>query len=69
MNFVTFFRKSTITETMRIFLTDDHEILLDGLKKIIAEDEALEVVGSASGNTGSADPTSCRFADYGLQLA
>ena len=32
---------------MRIFLTDDHEILLDGLKKIIAEDEALEVVGSA----------------------
>ena len=47
MNFVTFFRKSTITETMRIFLTDDHEILLDGLKKIIAEDEALEVVGSA----------------------
>lgn len=33
---------------MRIFLTDDHEILLDGLKKIINDEDDLEVAGSAS---------------------
>ena len=32
---------------MRIFLTDDHEILLDGLKKIIEDESDLEVVGTA----------------------
>lgn len=31
----------------RIFLTDDHEILLDGLKKIISDEPELSVVGSA----------------------
>lgn len=32
---------------MRIFLTDDHEILLDGLKKIISDEPDLQVIGSA----------------------
>lgn len=47
MNFVTFFRKKTSDTVMRIFLTDDHEILLDGLKKIISDETDLKVVGSA----------------------
>ena len=33
---------------MHIFLTDDHEILLDGLKKIISDETDLKVVGSAA---------------------
>lgn len=48
MNFVSFFRTNTAIDTMRIFLTDDHEILLDGLKKIINDEDDLEVAGSAS---------------------
>ncbi len=48
MNFVSFFRTNISTGAMRIFLTDDHEILLDGLRKIIGEEDDLEVVGSAS---------------------
>lgn len=47
MNFVSFFRRNTALDTMKIFLTDDHEILLDGLKKIIDEEPDLEVAGSA----------------------
>lgn len=48
MNFVSFFRKSPSTEVMKIFLTDDHEILLDGLEKIILEEDGLIVSGKAS---------------------
>ena len=48
MNYVTFFRKKTSDTHMRIFLTDDHEILLDGLKKIISDEPDLQVIGSAS---------------------
>jgi DNA-binding NarL/FixJ family response regulator len=48
MNFVTFFQKKPGDTHMRIFLTDDHEILLDGLKKIISDEPDLQVVGSAS---------------------
>lgn len=33
---------------MKIFLTDDHTILLSGLVKILALEEGLEVVGSAT---------------------
>ena len=33
---------------MNIFLTDDHEILLDGLEKIILEEDELTVTGKAS---------------------
>jgi DNA-binding NarL/FixJ family response regulator len=48
MNLVSFFRTKTSDIPMRIFLTDDHEILLDGLKKIISEEPDLKVIGSAS---------------------
>ncbi len=48
MNFVSFFRKSPTTDVMNIFLTDDHEILLDGLEKIILEEDELSVTGKAS---------------------
>lgn len=48
MNFVSFFRQNTALEVMNIFLTDDHEILLDGLKKIINEEEELSVIGTAA---------------------
>lgn len=47
MNLVSFFRKSTALDTMNIFLTDDHEILLDGLQKIIQDEEELSVIGTA----------------------
>ncbi len=55
MNFVSFFRTNTSIDTMRIFLTDDHEILLDGLKKIIGEEDDLEVVGTAATVQGTLD--------------
>ncbi len=55
MNFVSFFRTNTAIDTMRIFLTDDHEILLDGLKKIINDEDDLEVAGSASTVQGTLD--------------
>lgn len=32
---------------MNIFLTDDHEILLDGLKKIVQDEDQLDVIGTA----------------------
>jgi len=47
MNFVSFLRKNNGTSQMKIFLTDDHEILLDGLKKIILDEDGLDVIGSA----------------------
>lgn len=40
-------------ETLKILLVDDHSILLDGLKKLIEEDSALEVV-DALGNVSDA---------------
>ena len=33
-----------LTETVKIVLVDDHSILLDGLKKLIEEDDMLEVL-------------------------
>ncbi|KYG78975.1 response regulator [Roseivirga echinicomitans] len=39
-----FVGKEQIAETMKILLVDDHSILLDGLKKLIEEDEMLSVV-------------------------
>jgi len=55
MNVVSFLRKQTGTSQMKIFLTDDHEILLDGLKKIILDEEDLDVVGSAGTVQGTLD--------------
>ncbi|MGW8121078.1 response regulator [Roseivirga echinicomitans] len=39
-----FVAKEQILDTMKIILVDDHSILLDGLKKLIEEDEMLTVV-------------------------
>ena len=39
-----FVGKEQIAQTMKILLVDDHSILLDGLKKLIEEDEMLSVV-------------------------
>ena len=36
--------KVQLLETMKIILVDDHSILLDGLKKLIQDDEMLTVV-------------------------
>jgi len=47
MKFASIFRKATTFKPMRIYLTDDHAILLDGLQKIIHDEPALEVVGSS----------------------
>jgi|TARA_R110000822_G_scaffold176662_3_gene316570 DNA-binding NarL/FixJ family response regulator len=39
-----FVGKEQMLDTMKILLVDDHSILLDGLKKLIEEDEMLSVV-------------------------
>ncbi len=55
MNFVSFLRKNNDTSKMKIFLTDDHEILLDGLKKIIIDEDDLDVLGAAGTVQGTLD--------------
>ena len=40
-------RKSVLPATMKIFLTDDHAVLIGGLTKIIEAEPELEVVGTA----------------------
>ena len=40
--------KAQIVNTMKILLVDDHSILLDGLKKLIEEDEMLNVVDAVA---------------------
>ena len=35
-------------ETIKILLADDHELILDGLKLILSQDERFEVVGEAN---------------------
>ena len=40
--------KAQIVDTMKILLVDDHSILLDGLKKLIEEDEMLNVVDAVA---------------------
>ena len=45
MKWLSFFiGKNTPIETMKIVLVDDHSILLDGLKKLIQEDDMLTVL-------------------------
>lgn len=36
------------TQTMKIFLVDDHAILLDGIKSILEREPALKVIGEAN---------------------
>lgn len=47
MNLLSFLRKSLRKVKMRLFLTDDHAILLGGLIKILHSEDDMEVVGSA----------------------
>lgn len=48
MNWLSFNRTKSNRHDMKIFLTDDHTILLSGLVKILSVEEELEVVGSAT---------------------
>ncbi len=47
MNLLSFIQKKTAPLTMKLFLTDDHAVLVGGLMKIVESEEGLEVVGSA----------------------
>lgn len=47
MNWLSFKRASLSITPMKIFLTDDHAILLGGLIKILSAEDDLEVIGSA----------------------
>ncbi|MEQ8472999.1 MAG: response regulator transcription factor [Marinoscillum sp.] len=47
MNLLSFLRNNTVNSQMRIFLTDDHAVLIGGLQKIIEAEHDLEVVGTA----------------------
>jgi DNA-binding NarL/FixJ family response regulator len=47
MNLLSFIRKTAQKMTMKIFLTDDHAVLIAGLTKIIESEPELEVVGTA----------------------
>jgi DNA-binding NarL/FixJ family response regulator len=42
-----FHKKRMLEKTMKIFLTDDHEILIGGLVKIIEGENEFEIVGTA----------------------
>jgi len=35
-------------ETIKIFITDDHQIMIDGLKSILSSESQFEIVGTAS---------------------
>lgn len=47
MNLLSFIGKNTRHQSMRIFLTDDHAILLDGLVNLLSKEDSFEVVGTA----------------------
>ena len=44
MNLLSFLRKNSVNNQMRIFLTDDHAVLIGGLQKIIEAEHDLEIV-------------------------
>jgi len=46
MNLLSFIKREKLNK-MKLFLTDDHEMLLGGLIKILSAEENLEVVGTA----------------------
>jgi DNA-binding NarL/FixJ family response regulator len=48
MNLLSFLKKSISANRMKIFLTDDHAILLGGLAKIINSEDDMEVVGTGT---------------------
>lgn len=47
MNLLSFIGKSSQAKRMRIFLTDDHAMIIGGLIKILHSEDDLEVVGTA----------------------
>ncbi len=47
MNLLSFIGKRDRNNSMKIFLTDDHAILLDGLVNILKQESELEIVGTA----------------------
>lgn len=57
MNLLSFVCRNRI-DTMKIFLTDDHAILLGGLIKILSTEDDLEVVGSAGSVKGTLEKLS-----------
>ena len=63
MNLLSFLTRSNTT-TLKIFLTDDHAILLGGLIKILAIEDDFEVVGSA----GSVQETLEKFTQKTVDL-
>lgn len=48
MNLLSFWKNSARPVNMKIFLTDDHAILLSGLMKILSTEDDLEVTGAAA---------------------
>jgi len=40
-------------ETIKVFIADDHQIIIDGLKSVLEEDKSIEVIGIAN-NGGDA---------------
>lgn len=64
MNLLSFLRKNSEKLTMKVFLTDDHAILIGGLIKIIEAEPDLEVVGSA----GSVQETMDRLTQLKVDL-
>ncbi len=48
MNLLSFIRKNPSSTKVKLFLTDDHAILLGGLLKIIEGESEFEVVGTAT---------------------
>ena len=47
MNLLSFIGKSPLNKNMRIFLTDDHRMILGGLIKILHSEDDMDVVGTA----------------------
>ncbi|WP_421892459.1 response regulator [Marinoscillum sp.] len=63
MNLLSFLKIKTAALTMRIFLTDDHAVLIGGLIKIIESEPDLEIVGSAGTVSDTMDQLTQRKVD------
>lgn len=63
MNLLSFLSKKTAQLTMKLFLTDDHAVLIGGLIKIIESEPDLEVVGSAGSVAETMDQLSQKKVD------
>lgn len=63
MNLLSFLSNRTANLTMKLFLTDDHAVLVGGLMKIIEAEDELEVVGSAGTVSDTMDQLSQKKVD------